>query len=111
VVIVFSNRRLERLCNDGRLAQREWGKTQAEALGRRLDDLRAAQHLGVMRSLPGRLHELKGDLAGRLAMDLKGGDRLVFEPADDPPPLKPDGGLDWEQVTAIRIVDVGDYHD
>ena len=24
---------------------------------------------------------------------------------------RPDGGLDWDQVTAVRIVDVGDYHD
>jgi proteic killer suppression protein len=109
--IVFANRKLERLCNDDRLAQREWGKPQAEVLRRRLDDLRDAQHLGIMRNLPGRLHELKGDLAGCLAMDLRGGNRLILEPANDPPPLKPDGGLDWDGVTVVRILDVGDYHD
>ena len=109
--IIFSSPKLERLCNDDRLARREWGAAQAKVLSRRLDDLEAARHLGVMRNLPGRLHELKGDMAGRLAMDLVGGDRLVLEPAHDPPPRKPDGGLDWDQVTAVRIVDVGDYHD
>lgn len=43
-------------------------------------------------------------------MDLVGGDRLIFEPADDPVPRKPDGGLDWRLVTAVRILGVEDYH-
>jgi proteic killer suppression protein len=111
VDIIFSNRKLERLCNDDRLATREWGRVQAERLERRLSDLRAAQNLGVMRHLPGQLHELEGNLSGRLAVDLAGGDRLILEPAHEPPPRKPDGGLDWDQVNAIRIVEVGDYHD
>jgi len=111
VDIIFASRRLEKLCNDDRLAQREWGKAQAGVLGRRLDDLRAAPTLESFRGLPGRLHELTGDRAGQLAMDLKGGDRLVIEPAHEPPPAKPDGGLDWRQVTAIRVVSVKDYHD
>jgi proteic killer suppression protein len=110
VDIVFSTDKLEKLCNDGRLAQRKWGKAQAEVLGRRLDDLRAARTLEVLRNGPGGLHELKGDRAGRLAMNLRGGDRLVIEPAHDPPPTKSDGGLDWTQVTAVRVVEVVDYH-
>jgi len=35
---------------------------------------------------------------------------LVFEPATDPLPLTPDGALDWQCVTAIRILEVIDYH-
>ena len=109
--IIFKSRKLERLCNDDRLAQREWGKPQAEVLGRRLDDLKAARNLEDLRSAAGDLHELKGDRAGQLSMKLKGGDRLIIEPAQEPLPRKPDDGLDWEQVTAIRVVEVGDYHD
>lgn len=108
--IVFATEKLEELCNDSRRAQRKWGKAQAEVLGRRLDDLHAARTLEVLRNGPGGLHELKSDRAGQLAMKLKGGDRLVIEPAHDPPPLKSDGGLDWSQVTAIRVVEVVDYH-
>jgi plasmid maintenance system killer protein len=111
VDIVFKNKQLEKLCNDDRLAQKNWGKAQAAVLGRRLDDLRAAPSLEALRGLPGNLHELKGDRAGQLALDLKGGDRLIIEPAHEPPPTKPDGGLDWRQVTAVRIVEVVDYHD
>ncbi|HZZ86341.1 MAG TPA: hypothetical protein VFE30_17555 [Anaeromyxobacteraceae bacterium] len=108
--IVFGSRQLQKLCNDARLAQRRWGKAQAEALARRLDDLRAAPSLEAFRGLPGGLHELGGGRAGQLALKLKGGERLVIEPAHQPPPTKPDGGLDWKQVTAIRIVEVVDYH-
>jgi plasmid maintenance system killer protein len=111
VDILFRSRKLERLCNDDRLAQREWGKPQATQLARRLDDLKAARCLEDLRHAPGGLHELKGDRAGQLSMSLKGGDRLVFEPSQEPRPLKADGGLDWNQVTAIRVVEVGNYHD
>jgi len=57
------------------------------------------------------MHELKSDRRGQLAVDVSKNERLVFEPADDPPPTKPDGGLDWSQVTAVRILEVVDYHD
>jgi proteic killer suppression protein len=111
VDIIFKSRQLERLCNDDRAARRAWGKPRADALARRLDDLSAARSLADLRFAPGGLHELKGDRAGQLAMDLKGGSRLVLEPAHEPMPARPDGGLDWDQVTAIRIVEVVNYHD
>lgn len=44
-------------------------------------------------------------------MDLDGGRRLVFEPADEPVARRRDGAIDWGRVTAVRIVYVGDYHD
>lgn len=54
-------------------------------------------------------HELVGDRWGQLACSLNGLDRLVFEPGHDPKPLKPDGGLDWTQVTAIVNIEIVDY--
>lgn len=53
---------------------------------------------------------LKGDHAGILALDLKHPQRLLFEPAHDPVPTRPDGGLEWDAVTAVRILRVEDYH-
>lgn len=75
-----------------------------------MDDLRAAVCLDDMRHLAGRCHELKGERRGHLALELHEGWRLVFKPAEDPPPLKEDGGLDWRQVLAIHVVDIVDYH-
>jgi proteic killer suppression protein len=43
-------------------------------------------------------------------LDLDGPYRLLFEPSQDPVPIKPDGGLDWSLVTAIRITGIDDTH-
>ena len=49
--------------------------------------------------------------ASKFALDLDGGKRLVFEPANDPVPLNEDGSIDWSKVTFVCIVFIGDYHD
>jgi len=79
----------------------------------RLDELADAETLGVMRYIPQALcHELKGNRAGQFAVKLDKGYRMIFEAAEEPVPLKPDGGLDWTQVTAVRIIELAeDYHD
>jgi plasmid maintenance system killer protein len=90
---------------------RTWGTIQAKKLRRRLDELKAASTLEVMQLLPGRCHELKGDRAGQISLDLEHPYRLVFEPANDPVPRKRDGGLNWTAITAVRIIGVVDTHD
>lgn len=108
--IVFRTRRLAKQCNSIRDGNRAWGADGAARVRRRLDDLRAAENLEVMRGLPGRCHELKGQKAGVLSLDLHHPYRLLFESAEDPPPTKVDGGLDWARVTAVRILGVEDTH-
>jgi len=83
---------------------------RAKRLRRRLDQLRAAPVLEVMRRLPGRCHELKADRKGQLSIDVDGPYRLLFEPASNPIPRKKDGGLDWTKVTAVRILEIEDTH-
>jgi plasmid maintenance system killer protein len=78
---------------------------------RRLDEIRDANSLAVLKTLPqARCHPLKGDLEGRWAVDLEHPHRLTFEPAHDPLPVRDDGSLDVDRVTAIRIIGVEDYH-
>jgi len=66
----------------------------------------------VMRLLPhAHCHELKGNRKGQLAVNLDLGFRMIFEPANEPVPYKPDGGLDWQSVTVVRILKLDeDYH-
>lgn len=97
--------------NETRRLVRRHNAQRAKLIRRRLDDLKAAPYLEVMRHLPGRCHELKGDCAGQLSLDLDGPYRLLFRPAYNPPPAKPDGGLDWTRVIAVIIVGVVDTHD
>lgn len=107
--ILFSTKRLAKQCASDRARAKVFGGETAKVLRRRLDQLRAADDLAVMRALPGRCHELTGDRKGELALNLRGPYRLIFEPAANPP-LKEDGGLDWGLVTAVRILEVEDYH-
>lgn len=108
--ILFCNSKLEKECCDAQARRRRHGDERARRLGRRLDELRAAATLAVMRTLPGRCHELKEDRKGQLAIDLDGPYRLIFEPADEPYPLDGNGSLDWNRVTIIRVLLIGDYH-
>mgnify|MGYP005859118337 CR=1 FL=1 len=97
--------------NSQRGLDRRYGTARAKLIRRRLDDLRAATVLNDMRHLPGRCHELKYDRKGQLVVHLDGPYGLVFEPANEPVPRLPNGGLDWTRITAVRIIGVEDYHD
>ena len=109
--ILFNTDSLRVRCSVWKEAVRAWGKPRAKLVRRRLDELRAADVLAVMRNLTGRCHELKGDRKQQLSLDLDGPYRLIFEPADNPAPLKEDGGLDWESVVSVRILGIEDTHD
>ena len=110
--ILFQDRTLEKAYNNQSLLVRKYGPKRARLLKRRLDDLEDAENLEVLRSFPQtRCHELKGNRAGTLAVDLDHPYRLIFEPANDPVPRKPDGGLDWTKVTVIRVLTLENYHD
>ena len=55
-------------------------------------------------------HPLTGDRAGQFSVDLDGPMRLLFEPAELPPPTLPSGGIDWQQVSSVRLLEIGDTH-
>lgn len=107
--LTFASRELEDVCNDDKTAKKKLGAERAKRLRRRLDDLRAAPTLEVMRNLPGRTHELVGDMAGKLSIDLDGPYRLIFEPVASTQTAT--GGLDWQSVRAIRMLKIEDTHD
>jgi proteic killer suppression protein len=59
---------------------------------------------------PERRHQLTQNRAGQFAVDAMYPYRLIFEPDHDPIPRQVDGGIDLDQVTAIVIVEIVDYH-
>lgn len=109
--IIFRTSKLKKVCENKAYREREYGPLRAKLLGRRLDDLLAANCLADLAMLPQtRCHELKGDRYGQISVDLDHPYRLLFTIANDPNPQKPDGGLDWSKVTAIKIIGVEDTH-
>lgn len=109
--VTFVGKKLREECNDQRLLQKRHGQKRAKRILQRLSDLRAAKVLEDMRNIPGRCHELRHDRAGQFSLDLDHPYRLIFEPANEPVPRKPDGGINWHKVTVIKILGVEDTHE
>jgi len=107
--IDFSSSSLRKLCEETRLMNRKLGSVCARKLRTRLADLRAATTVAELAA--GRPHPLKGEWDGSFALDLHGGDRIVFKSADEPVPVNENGSIAWERVARIQIVFIGDYHD
>lgn len=107
--IEFKNKLLRELCEKRAIAARKLGDACARKLHGRLADLEAAANVTELRA--GNPHPLLGDRRGQFALDLSGGWRLVFAPANDPLPRREDASIDWSRVTIVSIEYIGDYHD
>ena len=109
--IQFATSKMRKLCNNYKKLTKKYGLEQAKLIRRRLDEIFASENLAVLGSLPqARCHELKGILKGKLSVDIAQPYRLIFSPADNPIPLKKDGGLDWEKVRNVIVDKVEDPH-
>lgn len=107
--ISFAGAKLESICGQQKLAIKAIGAQSAKKLQLRLAELFAAE--SVKDLVAGRPHPLTKDRMGQFAVDLYGGHRLIFQPTRQPPPMLPDGGMDWSSVTEVTIIEIGDYHD
>lgn len=108
--ISYKSRKIEKQLADPKEMSKSFGQL-ARKVNQRLKDLASADSLATMRTLPAaRCHELTGSRKGKLAVNVSGNYRLIFEPFHDPIPLKEDGGLNWEKVTKIQINEIEDYH-
>ena len=109
--VFFRSKKFQKVCNSERDMLCEFGKKQSQKLKQRLMELRAAASLEeISRVPPPRCHALTGDRKGQLSVDLDHPYRLIFIPANDPVPIKPDGGLDWSQVTSVELLEIADTH-
>jgi proteic killer suppression protein len=114
--IDFKSKKLEKELGSAK-GQAKMGAIRAKLLRRRLDLLHNAETLADLAppySPPARCHELAEGKRGKqhqLSVDLDHPYRLIFVPDHDPMPVREEGGLDWSQVTAIKILGVEDTHD
>jgi proteic killer suppression protein len=108
--VYFATKALEKRLGSEKARVRAFGSDTARRIRLRIDQLVSSPTLEEMRGFGGRCHELTGDRADQLAVWVTANLRLVFEPADDPVPKRAGGDLDWDHVTAVRILEVVDYH-
>ncbi|MGV9007830.1 MAG: type II toxin-antitoxin system RelE/ParE family toxin [Brevundimonas sp.] len=108
--LYFGSKKLEKTLSDQRKTDREFGQL-ARTLRLRLAVLTAAESLADVPIVPPeRRHQLTNDRNEQFAVDLKQPHRLIFEVANDPIPRNDDGGIDLDNVTAITVVEIIDYH-
>ena len=111
MLITFKNKKLEKEFCDEKTLKRKWGTEQAKLIARRLAELAAAENLEILRKLPQvRAHELSGDRAGQISLDVKQPYRLLIIPDHEETPRKEDGGLDWQKITKVKVIGVEDIH-
>ena len=107
--IRFKDKHLRELCEKQATAAKKLGDAGARKLRSRLSDLTAVACVTDL--VAGNPHQLKGKRLGQFALDLAGGLRLVFAPANEPVPTREDASIDWSCVTIVSIEYIGDYHD
>lgn len=109
--IVFRTTRLAKTFNSASALQAAYGGRIAPVIMKRLAVLKNARTLLLVpTSRPERRHQLSGGRSEQYAVDLVHPHRLVFTPNHEPLPRRADGGVDTDQVTAITIIEVVDYH-
>ncbi len=109
--IFFKTRKLQKICSESSESQKQLGAKCARKLQQRMMELKAAQNLSdISRLPPARCHELTGDRAGQYSVDLEHPYRLLFIVANDPCPEREGGGVDWDGVTEIEIIEIADTH-
>ncbi|MCG6146138.1 type II toxin-antitoxin system RelE/ParE family toxin [Leptospira bandrabouensis] len=107
--IHFKDSKTERIFNSQKELNRKYGEN-AKKIQMRMQVLAQAINLEEVPSQPpDRRHQLSGDLEGKFAVDLKHPFRLIFEPSC-PLEFLEDGGINLKKVTAVRILEVRDYH-
>ena len=108
--ISFRDKRLEKLANDFKRCQKEFGHQRAKLYNKRLLDLYNARTLEDVRYLPGHYHELREDRKGQWACDLDQPYRLIFERMEKPIPMDKSGKYIWLEIKGVIIVEIADYH-
>ena len=90
---------------------KNFGQKMSSKIQQRLMELHAADSLSDISHLPpARCHELE-NRGGVFSIDLEYPNRLLFIPANDPIPLKEEGGINHQYVTEIEVIAIEDTHD
>ena len=107
----FKNTKLEKLLSSEKELIKKFGHDNGRRIMRKLSQLAGAENLEQFSLLPAtRLHPLTNNRKGELSIDIKHPYRLIITSYNKPPALKEDGSIDWQQTTAVKIIEIADTH-
>jgi proteic killer suppression protein len=110
MIITFADRNLRKYANNNKLAIKKMGTKRAKLYQKRLDDIATAESFADFKFLPGRFHQLTGNLKNKWVCDLDHPYRLIFEPAEVPIPKDEDGKQILIEIKSLEIIEITDYH-
>jgi plasmid maintenance system killer protein len=106
----FGNNKLAKKLENASAIKKSFGE-MAKKVSLRLDDIRAAPNLFVLKQLPqANCHALQGNRSKEWALAISGNHRMIFELDHDPIPLRADGSVDESLITSIVVTVTEDYH-
>jgi len=109
--ISYINKKLAKLLGNQKEVLRKFGPDNGNRILRRLDQVATAETLAELSTLPQtRVHELTQNRNEQISVDVKHPYRLLMVPDHAETPRKPDGGLDWEHITQVTILEIADTH-
>lgn len=109
--LVFASPKLAKICSTEARMVRAFGPELGRRVRTRLTELDQSASLAEIRRLPhARAHQLVADRDEQISLDLIHPRRLIIAINDNPIPRLRDGGLDWEAVISVRILEVTDTH-
>ncbi|MGB1206471.1 MAG: type II toxin-antitoxin system RelE/ParE family toxin [Chitinophagales bacterium] len=108
--IFYKTKKLEKtLTNDAKM-KKTYG-TLARHIRKRMKHLKASPNLATVKKIPQlKLHKLGGKRQDEWSINISENWVITFEVANNPIPILPNGSHDFEKITIIEIVFVGDYH-
>lgn len=96
--ITYKNRKIERICTNAKVADREYGSQMSAKIHMRIDEIRAVDTVEEMIQFRiGRCHALKGNRKGQYVVDLEHPYRLVFTKHGN-------------EIEIAHILEIVDYH-
>jgi hypothetical protein len=105
LVLAFDTKPLRDLCESAEIAENVLGAAVANALRRRLADLRAAESARDL--VVGHPRPLREDSTHEMVIDIDQDVQLVFRVNHPSPPMTSDGAVDWARVNRVKILLIG----
>lgn len=111
MLIGYSNKDVDKLCNNEKVANKKLGNKVAKKLFQRLQWLAKAPDLDFFnRSFNFlRLHKLKGNYDGMYALDIDNQYRLIFYPSNETG--EPDWESDFKAISIVMVQEVNKHYE
>ncbi|MCW1887516.1 hypothetical protein OKA04_22460 [Luteolibacter flavescens] len=107
--VAFSTPKIRTLCEDPRRAVKDLGDEVADQLQHRLADLESAYKIDDL--FVGGPTVIDNGGRGRLQVHIANGTYLFAEVNHPKVPRMKSGDIDWEKVSSLKILTIGEKHD